>query len=85
MAATDPSKKGVVIASDREYTFNPGDLLTFYNQDSERLGTAKITKMYSVEAPKEVVGKTSKIGDIKYDDADFMQVCFLWFEVTKYF
>lgn len=75
VAATDPGQKTVIIASDREYTFNPGDLLTFYAQDSERLGTAKIAKMYSVEEPKEVKGKTSRVaGEVKYDDADFMKV-----------
>lgn len=75
MATSDPGQKTVIIASDREYTFNPGDLLTFYAQDSERLGTARIVKMYSVEEPKEVTGKTSRVaGAVKYDDADFMKV-----------
>ena len=75
MAAVDPGQKCVTIATDREITFNPGDLLTFYAQDTERLGTQTITKMYSVEEPNEISGKTSEIAtDFKYDDADFMKV-----------
>lgn len=71
----DLGQKSVTIATDREITFNPGDLLTFYAQDTERLGTQTITKMYSVEEPNEISGKTSKIAtDFKYDDADFMKV-----------
>lgn len=80
VATSDPGQKSVIIASDREFTFNPGDLLTFYAQDSERLGTARIVKMYSVEEPKQVSGKTSRVaGAVKYDDADFMKVSALPF------
>ena len=42
VASTDASKKIVILASEVAFLFDPGENLTFYKADSERLGGAKI-------------------------------------------
>ena len=46
LALTDVSKKIMILASEVAFLFDPGDSLTFYKADSERLGGAKIVCSY---------------------------------------
>lgn len=77
VAKVQAAQKTVIVATDREISFNMGDLLVFYAKDGENLGIAKISNMFSVDQPSETEGKpfnrwTDK--DMKYDDASFMEV-----------
>lgn len=76
VAEFDAGKKSVTLASDRQYPINPGDLLTFYAEDTAFLGTTNITKMYSVNQPDNTRGKKSKqLKDFDFDIVDYMKVC----------
>ena len=44
VASTDASKKIVILATEVAFLLDPGDGLTFYKANSERLGGAKISK-----------------------------------------
>ena len=75
MAAADPSKRSVVVASTAGFPFDRNDTLTFYSPDLECWGTGIIQNLYSVDQPAESKGlSNSVVPNMNYDDADFMQV-----------
>lgn len=75
MAAADPKKRSVVIASTAGFPFDRNDSLTFYSPALECWGTGVIQNLYSVEQPTESKGlSNSVVPNMNYDDADFMQV-----------
>ena len=82
VAETDASSKFVIVATLTSFEFNTGDQLLFYKGDTERLASAFIVKMFSVEQPKSTEGKaTASIGGppLKMEKAVFVKARLLMF------
>lgn len=72
VAVTDAAAKTVIFAAEGSFQFDVGDTLVFYAADTERLGSASVVKMYSVEQPAQTSGKVA--GKLQMNEANFMKV-----------
>ena len=69
---TVATAKTVIFAAEGSFQFDVGDTLVFYAADTERLGSAIVVKMYSVEQPAQTSGKVA--GKLQMNEANFMKV-----------
>lgn len=74
VADVDWQHKAVTLATNRQFAFVVGDLLTFYADSTAHLGTAPIASMESVNNPLPPGTLSSQMTSLSYDDADYMKV-----------
>ncbi len=77
VAATDPAKHTITVASTSGFPFINGDTLIIYGADTEVKASALIEGSHSVDQPDSTTGKISKSlpsDRLAYDDCDFLEV-----------
>ena len=78
VAASDPVRHAITIASMSGFPFVNEDVLIFYGGDTEVKSSAVIGGSHSVDQPDSTVGMTSKNllynDKFTYDDCDFLEV-----------
>ena len=77
VAATDPDKHTITVASTSGFPFINGDTLIIYGANTEVKASAVIEGSHSVDQPDSTSGKISKSlpsDRLAYDDCDFLEV-----------
>ena len=74
VADVDWRRRAVTLATNRQFAFAVGDLLTFYADSTAHLGTVPIASMESVDDPLPAGTTSNQMTSLSYDDADYMKV-----------